>query len=182
MATLTSKQLSGDWTMEQVLRVFPSAQRLLSQKYHINPLVAPSTVGFQPADSLAAVAKTIGADVNDIVEQIEKLQDRAQDLEISPRDAAELVKAGAVRLLDVREPRAYAVARIPGSQRIDQALAEEIVRSWAKDTPLVLVCHHGVRTLDAADYLRGHGFSNVKSLSGGIDAWSLEIDPSVPRY
>ena len=44
------------------------------------------------------------------------------------------------------------------------------------------MCHHGVRSLDAAAYLRGHGFVNAKSMSGGIDAWALQIDPSTPRY
>jgi rhodanese-related sulfurtransferase len=182
MATLTSRSLSGAWRMDEVLRVFPSAERALSQNYHINPLVGPSSVGFQPADSLATVAMTLGVDVNEVIEHIKRIQDTVKDLEITPRETAELMRAGKIRLLDVREPEAYAVASVPGSMLVDQALAEEIVRCWPKDTPLVLICHHGVASLNAADYLRGYGFANAKSLSGGIDAWSLEIDPSVPRY
>jgi rhodanese-related sulfurtransferase len=84
--------------------------------------------------------------------------------------------------LDVRCPAAFAVASIPGSKLIDEQLAEEMVHSWAKETPIVLVCHHGERTADAAEYLQAFGFANVKSLAGGIDAWSRDIDPAVPRY
>jgi Rhodanese-like domain len=51
-----------------------------------------------------------------------------------------------------------------------------------KDTPVVFHCHHGQRSLDAASYLAGHGFKNARSLTGGIEAWSIEVDASVPRY
>jgi rhodanese-related sulfurtransferase len=47
---------------------------------------------------------------------------------------------------------------------------------------VVFVCHHGVRSLDAAAFFAGHGFQNVRSMNGGIDAWSLEVDPELPRY
>lgn len=182
MATLTSSSLSGTWPMVEVLRVFPAAQRALSQKYDINPLVEPATAGFQPADLLATVAMTHRIDVDEVIEHIKSTQDAVQDLEITPREAAELMKAGKTTLLDVREPEAFVVASIPGSRLVDEALAQEIVHSWPRDTPLVIVCHHGVRSLDAAEYLRGQGFARAKSLARGIDAWSLEIDPSVPRY
>ena len=51
-----------------------------------------------------------------------------------------------------------------------------------KDTPIVTYCHHGIRSLEAASYLIGHGFTNVLSLAGGIDAWAKEIDTSLRRY
>ena len=105
-----------------------------------------------------------------------------QDLEISPKHTAELLKAGKITLLDVRTPQEYAIARIEGSVLVDQALAEEITQTWPKDTAIVTLCHHGVRSLGAATYLREHGFMNTKSMSGGIEAWASEIDPSVPHY
>ena len=52
----------------------------------------------------------------------------------------------------------------------------------SKDTPLVFYCHHGPRSQQAADFFCSHGFRNVYNLDGGIDAWSAEVDPSVPRY
>jgi rhodanese-related sulfurtransferase len=62
-----------------------------------------------------------------------------------------------------------------------EALAQEMMR-WAKDTPIVFYCHMGQRSLDAASYFAGHGFTNIHSMTSGIDAWSIEVDSSVPRY
>jgi len=123
-----------------------------------------------------------GLDVNEVVEHIKRSQEMEKDLEITPRDAAELLKAGKVKLLDVRTPEEYAVASVPGSVLVDQSLAQEILQTWPKDTAIVTMCHHGMRSLDAAAYLRGHGFTNTRSMSGGIDAWALQIDSSIPRY
>ena len=105
-----------------------------------------------------------------------------KDLEITPRETAELLKAGKIKLVDVRTAEEYATASVAGSMLADQSLAQEILQTWPKDTPIVTMCHRGMRSLDAAAYLRGHGFTNTRSMTGGIDAWSLQIDDSVPRY
>jgi len=173
------KDLSGAWTMQQVTTVFPSAQRALFQKYHVGGC---SSCGFQPTDTLGTVAMNHGLDVNEVVEHIQKSQDMEKDLEIAPRQTVELLKAGKIKLLDVRSPEEYAMASIPGSVLVDQSLAQEIMQTWAKDTAIVTMCHHGMRSLDAAAYLRGHGFANTRSMTGGIDAWALQIDSSIPRY
>ena len=91
-----------------------------------------------------------------MIEQIKKSQDIAQAREISVRETSQLMKEGKVALLDVRCAEAFAVASIPGSKLIDEQLAEEIVHSWPRETPIVLVCHHGERTADAAEYLQGY--------------------------
>src|SRR5205807_1665568 len=87
-----------------------------------------------------------------------------------------------VKLLDVRTPEEWEMSHIEGAQLVTQELGQELMTSWPKDTRIVLHCHHGMRSLDAASFLIGHGFTNVKSMTGGIDAWSNEVDPSVPRY
>ena len=61
-------------------------------------------------------------------------------------------------------------------------VAAELVMSWPKDTPIVFYCHLGQRSLDAASYFAGHGFTDVRSMTGGLEAWSLQVHPSVPRY
>ena len=104
------------------------------------------------------------------------------NLEISPAEVSALMKEGAVTLIDVRTPQEYEIARIEGCRLVDQALAKEIVETWPKDTPIVTVCHHGVRSLDAAIYLRQQGLTQTRSMSGGIELWALTIDPSIPRY
>jgi rhodanese-related sulfurtransferase len=173
------KDLSGAWIMQQVTTVFPSAQRALFQKYHVGGC---SSCGFQPTDSLATVAGNHGLDVNEVVEFIKRSQDMEQNIEITAKETAELLKQGKVKLLDVRTPEEYAIASVAGSALADQALAQEIIQTWPKDTAIVTMCHHGMRSLDAAAYLRGHGFMNTRSMTGGIDVWAVQIDPSIPRY
>ena len=173
------KDLSGAWTMQQVTSVFPAAQRALFQRYHVGGC---SSCGFQPTDVLATVAMNHGLDVNEVVEHIKRSQEMEKDLEITPRETAELLKGGKIKLVDVRTPEEFAIASVPGSVLVDQSLAQEMMQTWPKDTAIVTMCHHGMRSLDAAAYLRGHGFTNTKSMSGGIDAWSLQIDSSIPRY
>lgn len=104
------------------------------------------------------------------------------DLEISPTETAALMKQGKVKLIDVRTPHEYEIAHIEGCPLVDQTLAKEIVDTWPKDTPIITVCHHGVRSLDAAVYLRQQGFAKARSMRGGIDVWSQIIDASIPRY
>ncbi len=85
-------------------------------------------------------------------------------------------------LLDIRQPEERAIVQLPNSQLIDGELVQVILDTWPKDTPIVCYCHHGIRSLEAAMYFKSNGFTNVLSLTGGIDAWSVEIDPSLPRY
>ena len=165
--------------MQQVTTVFPSAQRALFQKYHVGGC---SSCGFQPTDTLATVAMNHGLDTNEVIEHIQSSQEMEKDIEITPQDTAALLKQGKVKLLDVRTTEEYAIASVPGSMLVDQSLAQEIIQSWAKDTPIVTLCHHGVRSLDAVAYLRGHGFVNARSMRGGIDAWADQIDSSIQRY
>ena len=86
-----------------------------------------------------------------------------------------------LRLLDVRGPTERQLARIEAAIHLDEA-AEEEIRDLPADTPLVFHCHTGVRSRTAADRFRLLGYKDVYNLEGGIEAWSIEIDPSVPRY
>ena len=73
------------------------------------------------------------------------------------------------------------IAKIDGARHLDQAAAEEL-QGLARDSLLVFQCHHGVRSQQAAEYFRRAGFRNLHNLQGGIEAWSLLVDPDVPRY
>lgn len=86
-------------------------------------------------------------------------------------------------LLDVRTPSEHAYAALPGSLLIPLFELEERTDELAplEGKAVVVYCHHGIRSLDGAAYLLSRGF-NAKSLSGGIDRWSLRVDPTVPRY
>jgi monothiol glutaredoxin len=83
--------------------------------------------------------------------------------------------------VDVRTPEEQALARIPGTRLLDDALRAELERA-DRDTPIVFHCHHGGRSQRAAEHFLALGFRNVTNLAGGIDAWSQDVDPSVPRY
>ena len=93
-----------------------------------------------------------------------------------------MMDAGApIVLVDVRTEEERAVARIEGSRLLDRAYHDELLQ-LDRETPLVFQCHHGVRSQMAAEYFRQQGFRNLHNLRGGIEAWSLSVDRSVPRY
>ena len=87
-------------------------------------------------------------------------------------------------LLDVRQPEEHALAQIEGARLLPLGSLEERIGELAawRDRRIVVTCHHGMRSLQAAEALRQRGFRRVESLGGGIEAWSLTVDPSVPRY
>jgi monothiol glutaredoxin len=86
-----------------------------------------------------------------------------------------------VYLFDVRDPDERAKAQIKAAAPFDEA-AERLIETLPKDIPLVFHCHGGGRSQLAAERYRLRGFVNVYNLAGGIDAWSLHVDPTVPRY
>ena len=105
--------------------------------------------------------------------------------EITPRELARHVENGhPVRLIDVRQPWENGIAKLPESLLIPlnelQLRTAEIPTE--STTLVVLYCHHGIRSLSAVSYLQKLGYTHVRSLAGGIDAWSCEVDPTIPRY
>ena len=101
--------------------------------------------------------------------------------QMTPAELKAKLAAGEVRVYDVRSPEERAIAKIEGSALLDEATRAEIL-TLARDTPLVFQCHHGMRSQQAAQYFLAQGFTKVANLRGGIEAWSREVDPSVPRY
>ena len=88
----------------------------------------------------------------------------------------------AVDLIDVREPFEYEIARIDGAKLIPLGEFGERTEELQREQPIVVHCHSGARSAQAVRLLQQRGFSNVYNLEGGIDAWSDQIDPSVPKY
>ncbi len=107
------------------------------------------------------------------------------DIEISPPALAlRLAHAGAerVELIDVREPWEHAIVRLPGARLIPFGTLDHVMPDLDAARETVVYCHHGVRSLRAAERLRAAGFARVTSLAGGIDRWGMDVDPSLPRY
>ena len=92
-------------------------------------------------------------------------------------------RAVAIRLIDVREPEENAICHIEGARLIPMRSIPQHLRELDDDgPPLIVFCHHGVRSLSVVDWLRRQGIGSCQSMAGGIDLWSLQIDTSVPRY
>ena len=105
-----------------------------------------------------------------------------EELTIEPRELAQMIKQEEpFLLLDCREPHEFQAARIDGSTLIPMRQIPQQLDQIPKDRAVIVYCHHGMRSLDVTFFLRDKGVA-ARSLSGGIDRWSMEIDPSVPRY
>lgn len=106
----------------------------------------------------------------------------AQPLELAPAElAARLASAARPVVIDVREEWEWQIARIPGSTHVPLAELPERLAEFDPTQELVLVCHRGARSLAAVTLAASAGFG-ARSLRGGIDAWAVEVDPSLPRY
>ena len=106
------------------------------------------------------------------------------DYEISAGDVKALHDSGKkFTLLDVRETWEYEVAHIADSQHMPMGdVPSRFQQELDPEEHIVVVCHHGVRSMNVTAWLRQQGFDKVQSLRGGIDRWSREIDPTVPLY
>lgn len=105
------------------------------------------------------------------------------DLEILPRDVKQMLDRGEKLLLvDVREPYEHALCQIEGAALIPMGTIPANLQKLDTDEDVICFCHHGMRSMDVANWLRAQGVKSAKSMAGGIDRWSIEIDPKVPRY
>jgi rhodanese-related sulfurtransferase len=105
------------------------------------------------------------------------------DLEISVAEVKRRLDAGEkLMLVDVREPHEHAVCHIEGAMLIPMGSIPSNLQKLDTDEEVIFFCHHGMRSLDVANWLRSRGISAARSMTGGIDRWSLEVDPNVPRY
>jgi len=102
--------------------------------------------------------------------------------QLTPNQAQALLDTDRAQLIDVREPQELELAALPGATFIPMGQLAARLEELPREQTLIIMCHHGVRSAMAGDYLERNGFSRVCNLSGGIDAWSREVDPSIPRY
>jgi len=109
--------------------------------------------------------------------------DPLANIEVAPLEVKQRLDRGEKFLfVDVREPWEYATSKIEGSTLIPlREIPANLVTLESADE-VILFCHHGMRSMDAAAWLRSQGVTGARSMSGGIERWSLEIDPRVPRY
>ncbi|MDQ8152726.1 MAG: molybdopterin-synthase adenylyltransferase MoeB [Gemmatimonadota bacterium] len=117
------------------------------------------------------------------LESIDEICEPMIPSNITPADlSVRLARGEALYLLDVREPWEVDVAVIEGSNTIPMSNVPARMAEIPRDREVVVICHHGMRSAMVADYLRSAGVPQVLNLTGGIDRWSVEVDPSVARY
>lgn len=104
-------------------------------------------------------------------------------IEISVSDVHKMLENNPqLKLIDVREDFELEICKLPQSQQLTEEFAEALLKEAEPDRLLIFYCHHGGRSRAAAEYFQQQGFRNVRNMTGGIDAWALDIDPSIARY
>lgn len=168
-------------TMRELLVQFPGAQRALFRRYHIGGC---SSCGFAPEETLAGLcARNENLSTAEVIDHIIESDAADTAMQIEPRELSDRMARGEkVQLLDVRTREEFDAVKIDQAQLFTQELMQNAMSQWPRENLVVIYDHQGTRSMDAAAYFQGHGFPNVKSLRGGIDAWSAEVDPSLPRY
>jgi rhodanese-related sulfurtransferase len=178
---ISNPAIDPNITMRELLVQFPGAQRALFRKYHIGGC---ASCGFSPEETLAGVcARNENLNVDEVIDHIATSDEAERAMQIEPRELANRIAAGEpIYLLDVRTREEFEAVKLPGAHLFTQELMQEILSQGSRSNLFVIYDHIGARSMDAAAYFQGHGFENVKSLRGGIDAWSTEVDPKLSRY
>ena len=101
--------------------------------------------------------------------------------QISPEEASRRIQSPQPpRIIDVREPEEWDIFHLPGAELLPLSTWPEAAETLTRfDEPLLMVCHHGVRSEHAAEFLLARGFTDVTNLAGGLHAWALQVDPTM---
>ncbi len=177
----TTATIDPNLTMRELLEQYPGAQRALFRRYHIGGC---ASCGFSPDETLAAVcARNENLDTDEVTEHILVSDAADRAMQIEPRELAARLAAGdTINLLDIRTREEFEAVKLPDAHLFTQEFMQEILAKWSRADLLVIYDHEGARSMDAAAFFQGHGFEQIKSLRGGLDAWSVEIDSKLPRY
>ena len=177
---VSNSNVSPESRMDEILAAYPGAQRALFRGYHIGGC---SSCAFQPEETLAELcARNNGLDVEEVLQHIRDSHEQDLKIFISPGELRDLRNHEPdLPLLDVRSREEFDAVKIEGAVFLNQESMQKFM-GLPEDQLFVIVDHKGKQGLDAAAYFIGHGNKNVRVLDGGIDAWSSEIDSSLPRY
>lgn len=166
--------------MTDVESKFPFSRSILQSKFHLGGC---ASCGYEPHESIAEVAQKHNKDATAIVATLNEGLNDMQQSEISVETLADLQKTHAeLLLIDVREDWEFELCKLPGAVLLGQNNMDEIFKKASQSKHVVAYCHHGMRSLNAAMYMRSQGINHVMSLRGGIEDYSIRIDTSIPRY
>ena len=168
--------LTVDSPMGRVLEVLPGAQRALFARYHLGGC---QSCAFSNDETLAQLCARSDIPAGEALAHL--LDSHAHDLEMLMEPAAAHAARAGLRFIDLRTREEHEAVVIPGSEFFTRELQQQI---FAGDPAarILLYDHSGKNVLDQVAWFRGHGLQQTHGLRGGIDAWSREIDASLPRY
>lgn len=174
-------KITPEMTMGTIVAAFPGARRALFRRYHIGGC---SQCAFSDDETLAQLCvRNGGIDAAEMASYLSEAEVEDRKFLIEPCDLKNMIDQGTPpRLLDIRSREEFEAVCIKGSEFFTNDVMQSALSTWDRSAPLVLIDYDGSRGLDAAAFFSGHDFSDVKALRGGIDAYSAEADPSLPRY
>jgi len=154
--------------MSSILAAYPAARLGLFRHYHIGGCQA---CGYQPSDTLEQVCRqfNIADPLEKIVEVICESREAELKLQILPATIAAAPRRETI--LDVRTPEEFERGHLPGARLLTVDLTFEILDSWPKDAPIILYSNNGRRSLEKTSYFAAYGFTNVRNMAGGLEAW-----------
>lgn len=172
--------INANTPMGQILAALPGARRALFSRYHLGGC---QSCGFADTETLAELCARSGPlDVGEVREHLLSSHAHDESMMISPAELkAELDSPAPPLLLDTRTREEHEAVSIPGAVFLEQELQQKL---FAGDPGrrIILHDHTGKHVLDTCAWFLGHGMKNTRALRGGIDAWSREVDPKMPRY
>ena len=139
-------------------------------------------------ETIADVAAMIGQDQGTVTAKLGSIIEMSAGIEIAPKNLQDLLAASPLGdpsrpvLVDVRERWEYDICHIPDSILLTEANFPELLPQLRLAKQVVTICHHGVRSLSAALFLRQQGVQTATSLAGGVDLWAVEVDTAMARY
>lgn len=168
-------------TMKEVETTFPFARAMLHAKFHVGGC---ASCGFEPTESIAEVAQKHSKDGNAMLEALNEGIRDMFEAQIDVEAASTILKSSDdVLVIDVREAWEFEICRLSEKAVLLNEKTMPLVFEKGQSTKHVIVyCHHGVRSLNAALYMRQNGLPHAVSLKGGIDKFAQQIDPTIPRY
>jgi len=169
-------ELTTDSPMGTIIEALPGARRALFARHHLGGC---QSCAFSNEETLAQLCARSGLDAGEVLAHLLESHRHDSAMLMEPAQASDHLAS--LRVIDIRTREEHEAVAIGGSEFFTQELQQELF-AGAPDAKILLYDHSGRDVLDRVAWFRGHGLNETYGLRGGIDAWSREIDPSLPRY
>lgn len=173
---MQAADLSPDSPMAAILETLPGAKRAIFARYHLGGC---QSCAFSNAETLAELCARSGIQAQEVLEHLLASHVHDSAMWMEPSDAKQEISR--LRLIDLRTREEHEAVVIAGSEFFTQELQQQLF-AGDPNTRILLYDHSGQNVLDQVAWFRGHGLKETFGLRGGINAWSREVDQSIPRY